>query len=358
MDFLSLVISYKLAINGKGDAKMKIKPTIFLIAVLSISLLLGCSKEKTSETISKNIIPKLDAAESTRYFAPYTGEEVDVNTFANVPFMAIIENSKDARPQSGLSNADIVYETMAEGGIPRFIALFQKNSPSKIGPIRSARAYFLNISKEYSLPFAHCGYSDEARAMIENEKLMSLNEFFFGKYFLRDSERKAPHNLYTSADNLRKVIEEKGYIRPTNVKLSFDKNFWRSESLNDANNIVLKLNRYYETDYAFKNDKYYKTMDGKDSIDKENNIPITTTNIIIQITDIKLQKDNQHLDITLLGEGNGYVLSNGKYTKMKWSKKDITSQTIIKDENGLAIKLSPGNTWWHIIDKSNIVEIK
>lgn len=336
---------------------MKIKLIISLICVLSISLFFACSKEKALNTISKNIIPSLEGKE-TSYFALYTGEKVDKNTFNNLPFMAIIENSKDARPQSGLSNADIVYETMAEGGIPRFIALFQKNSPNKIGPIRSARAYFLNISKEYALPFAHCGYSDEARAMIEKEKLMSLNEFFYGKYYLRDNERIAPHNLYTSADNLRKIILEKGYIKTSNIKFSFDENFWTSENLNIANTIALKLNRYYETDYSFKNGKYYKAMDGENSIDKENNNPITAINIIIQITDIKLQKDNQHLDITLVGEGTGYVFSNGKYTKMRWSKKDLTSQTILKDENGLDIKLNPGNTWWHIIDKSNIVEIK
>lgn len=336
---------------------MKIKLTLFLIIILSITLLWGCLKEKTLDTMSKNILPGSEVKD-TIYYAPYTGEKIDANTFNNIPFMAIIENSKDARPQSGLSKADIVYETMAEGGIPRFIALFQKNDPNKIGPIRSARAYFLNISKEYSLPFAHCGYSDEARAMIENEKLMSLNEFFYGKYYLRDNQRKAPHNLYTSAASLRNIIQEKGNNKPNNIKFAFDKNFWTSENLNVANNIDLKLNRYYETDYSFRNGKYYKAMDGENSIDKENNIPITAINIIIQITDIKLQKDNQHLDIALVGEGTGYAFSNGKYTKIIWSKKDMTSQTILKDENGLDLKLSPGNTWWHIIDKSNIIEIK
>jgi hypothetical protein len=336
---------------------MKTKKTILLISILVISFLYAYLKERDNgiETISKNIKPTL---ETTSYISPYTGEEVDSNTFNNIPFMAIIENSKDARPQSGLSSADIVYETMAEGGIPRFIVLFQKNSPNKIGPIRSARAYFLDISKEYSLPFAHCGYSDEAKAMIENEKLKSLNEFFYGKYYWRDAARKAPHNLYTSTDALRKLIVEKGYISTSNIKLSFNKDYWVNESFKTANSITLKLNRYYETDYFFINGKYYKSMDGENSIDALNNAPITTSNIIIQITDIKLQKDNQHLDIALVGEGNGYVISNGKYTKMKWSKKDMYSQTKLIDENGLDVQLSLGNTWWHIIDKNNIVDIK
>lgn len=335
---------------------MKLKRNILLIIALIVSFTYGYlnQMDKATYTINNNIKPNIEAA---HYISPYTGEEVDKNTYNNVPFMAIIENSIDARPQSGLSEADIVYETMAEGGIPRFIALFQKNSPNKIGPIRSARSYFLNISKEYSLPFAHCGYSQEAKTMIENEKLMSLNEFTFGKYYWRDTIRKAPHNLYTSASNLRKLIAEKDYIKSPNVKLTFNKDFWTSDNLNNAKNVALKLNRYYETDYTFKDGKYYKSMDGKNSIDMESNTPITASNIIIQITDIKLQKDNQHLDITLVGEGNGYIISNGKYTKIKWSKKDLTSQTTIMDESGLFIPLTPGNTWWHIIDKSNAVMI-
>ncbi|MFL0266614.1 DUF3048 domain-containing protein [Candidatus Clostridium radicumherbarum] len=336
---------------------MKQKKYIFLIIVLIISFSYGYLRHqnKALNAISNNIKP---SPEEVHYFSAYTGEEVDKSTYDNISFMAIIENSKDARPQSGLSGADIVYETMAEGGIPRFIALFQKNNPSKIGPIRSARPYFLNISKEYSLPFAHCGYSDEAKAMIENEKLMSLNEFTYGKYYSRDTVRKAPHNLYTSAENLRKLITEKDYIKPSTVKLTFNKDFWASDSLLTANSVSLNLNKYYKTDYIYKEGKYYKSMDGKASTDKENNAPITAINIIIQITDIKLQKDNQHLDISLVGEGNGYVISNGKCTKMKWSKKNLTSQTAIKDENGLNIPLAPGNTWWHIIDKSNTVIIE
>jgi hypothetical protein len=336
---------------------MKYKKYILLVFILIISFSYGYIRHqnKALDAISNSIKPN---PEEVHYFSAYTGEEVDKSTYDNIPFMAIIENSKDARPQSGLSGADIVYETMAEGGIPRFIALFQKNNPSKIGPIRSARPYFLNIAKEYSLPFAHCGYSDEAKAMIENEKLMSLNEFTYGKYYSRDSARKAPHNLYTSAENLRKLITEKDYIEPSTVKLNFNKKFWTSDNLLPANSVNLNLNRYYKTNYIYKDGKYYKSMDGIASIDKENNVPITAANIIIQITDIKLQKDNQHLDISLVGEGNGYVISNGKYIKMKWSKKDLFSQTIIKDENGLNIPLAPGNTWWHIIGKGNTVTIE
>ncbi|WP_278320958.1 DUF3048 domain-containing protein [Clostridium tetanomorphum] len=129
--------------------------------------------------------------------------------YEKIPFMVIVENSKDARPQSGLVDADIVYETMAEGGIPRFIALYHKKDSDKIGPVRSARPYFLDIAKENNLPFAHCGYSEEAKDIISKENLPSLNEFDYEKAYWRDKNRKYEHSLYTSSSKLRELLKEK-----------------------------------------------------------------------------------------------------------------------------------------------------
>ncbi|ERI95678.1 hypothetical protein HMPREF1982_00051 [Clostridiales bacterium oral taxon 876 str. F0540] len=330
---------------------MKKRLILMTSLVMVIGIFSGCSKEKAVETVNRVSYDK-------KFTAPYTGEVVDEKTSKNIPFMAIIENSNDARPQSGLVDADIVYETMAEGGIPRFIALFQKNTPEKIGPIRSARAYFLNISREYNLPFAHCGYSEEAENMIKKDNLMTLNEFTYTGFYWRDNERKAPHNLYSSAKRLREVISNRGYTDKATNKPKFNKDFWLSDNSSKASSILLKLNKYYSTSYIYRDGKYYKAMNEEASFNKEDKRPIAVTNVVVQTTNIKLQKDNQHLDITLVGEGTGYVFSNGKYTKMTWSRKDITSPTILKDENGLDIPLNPGNTWWHIIDKSNPVEIK
>lgn len=354
-----------------GDDIVNRKVILFSALIIIISILSGCRKEKTIETMvpispstgieinkpSKEE-PKTPEKKPLEFFAPYTGEKVDEKKSKNIPFMAIIENSKDARPQSGLNDADIVYETMAEGGIPRFIALFQKNSPAKIGPIRSARPYFINISKEYNIPFAHCGYSTEAKEMIEKEKLMSMNEFFLTGFYWRDRERKAPHNLYTSAEKLRSAAVSRGFVKIPKLPLKFNKEFWTSENHSNAQDIDLKFNKYYSTSYNYTNGKYYKSINNDAFSNKEDSKAVAITNVVVQITSITLQSDKQHLDIDLVGEGAGYVFSNGKYTKMKWSKKNINSATILKDENGLDIPLSPGNTWWHIIDKSNTVQIK
>lgn len=336
--------------------RVKHKLKLAFALIMGISIMSGCESQKAVETMTP--LPAYTVEEPAKFYAPYTGEEVTEEVSKNIAFMAIIENSKAARPQSGLSAADIVYETMAEGGIPRFIALFQKNNPAEIGPIRSARPYFIDIAREYNLAFGHCGYSSEAKAMIEENKLMSLNEFFLTGFYWRDKERKAPHNLYTSAKRLRDAVASRNYVTDTSVKLKFNKEFWTSNSLPAAEDINLNLNKYYSTSYFYHDGKYYKSMDDELCLEKEDDKPITVSNLVIQITTIKLQEDKEHLDIALTGEGTGYVFSNGRYTKMKWYKKDTASPTILKDENGLDIPFSPGNTWWHIIDKSNTVEIK
>jgi len=244
---------------------------------------------------------------------------------------------------------------MAEGGTPRFIALFQKENAIKIGPIRSARAYFLDISKEYNLPFAHCGGSQEALTQIKNENLMSMNEMTNASTYWRDSIRKSPHNLYTSTEKLRDLIKTKDYVYSPSVKLKFDKSYWDNATSPKATTILLKMNKLYNTSYSYKDGVYLKSMDGKSSTNKEDNLPLAFKNIVIQITTIKKQADGVHLNIQLEGTGNGYVISNGKFIKMHWAKKDATAQTLLTDEKGNYLPLNPGKTWWNIVDKSTII---
>jgi len=344
---------------------LKNKSRILLCIIILISFLVaGCSKK--DEPIVTPSDPKPEVTEipvepPQKYYSPYTGEEVEKESLDNIAFLAIVENSAAARPQSGLNAADIIYETVAEGGITRFVALFQNGNAEKIGPIRSARPYFLDISKEYNLPFAHCGGSAEALTEIRNENLLSLNEFAYASTYWRDNtskKRKAPHNLYTSTEKLTELIKTKNYIKEPTVKLKFDKVYWDSDKLTPTTEVLLKINKSYSTSYTYENGLYLKSMAGKSAINKEDDTPLTTKNIVVQFTSMKLQADGYRLDIDLVGQGDGYVISNGKSVKMHWSKKDSNSQTLLTDEAGTELPLNPGNTWWNIVDKSTVVEIK
>ena len=331
----------------------------FILALtLGISInLLGCSlaekkepdntKEATAETSAK---VHNEGIPSSSVKSLFTGEEINSAIKNQTPFMVVIENSKAARPQSGLNDADIVYETMAEGGIPRFIAVFQKKDAKVIGPVRSLRPYFIDISEEYNLPFAHCGGSDDALACVKSEGLMSMDEIANSGSYWRDSKRKAPHNLYTSSSKIISTINKKGFNNTPSCNLKFDKDYWMKDSLESCNYIELPINRSYKTSYTFNNGKYYKVMDDEASTDRETGAPVGFKNVVIQLTKITLNKDGQHVDIDLKGSGDGFILSNGKIKSAKWYKEN--NYTVLKDESGSVIPLSPGNTIWNIIDSS------
>lgn len=329
----------------------------FLLSILSIfiiSSITSCSSLDSIESNSENISETTQKEDIFKY--PFTGIKTNENPQNKTPYIVVVENSKASRPQSGLSFADIVYETSAEGGIPRFIAIYHSNTANKIGPVRSIRPYFLTISKEYALPIAHCGGSKEALNEVKKDSsIMSINEMTNGKYYYRDDKRKAPHNLYTSSETILQAIKDKNYNLEAKSSLKFDNEFFNNNDLKEALNITIKPNNVYETSYTFKNGSYTKSMDGEVAKDAITNSDLTFTNIVVQKTDITLQTDNSHLNIDLVSSGEGYVFSKGKVIEIKWSKDSEYGNTKLYDLDGNPISLSEGNTIWNIVDSQSII---
>lgn len=317
---------------------------LLLILIASISLI-GCSPKEDEEIL--NTSGSIDTSISSFY----TGETVTESTNSNTPFMVMIENSVSSRPQSGLSSADVIYETSAEGGIPRFMALFHKDAPTEIGPVRSVRPYFLDLAIENNLPFAHCGGSADALTSISQDtSIMSINEISNGEYFWRNPDRESPHNLYTSSDKILASIIDKNYSSVPKQFADFNKDYYLNESLSSVSNLMINLNKNYDTSYIYEDNLYKKSMDGEIALDAATNGQLTFSNVVIQKTSISLQDDNLHLDIDLVGEGEGYVFSNGKYVNVIWKKQKEGEKTILYDINGDIVPLSPGKTIWHILN--------
>lgn len=327
---------------------MKKQLAVILITSILGSCLYGCNKKQ--EVNCNNVAEE-------KYSSPYTGEEYDKNAQNNIPFMVMVENSPASRPQSGLSQADIIYETSAEGGIPRFMAIFHSNSPSVIGPVRSVRPYYITLSKENALPFAHCGGSFDALNEIkEDTSIMSINEISKEHYFWRDSSRKAPHNLYTSSEKIRDFISNTSWnVKPQNFS-TFDNKYYDNDIYESCSNISININRHYNTSYTYENGLYTKYMDGEIAWDKEYNKPLEFSNVLIQKTNITLGDDGLHLDVNLIGEGDGLLLTKGKIINIKWKKSSELSKTNIYDNEGNEIPLSSGKTIWHIVDNKTTIK--
>ena len=336
---LSVVIGFTAILGGYFLAKLK-NPEI------------PATSEVPDETLEFTITDA-DTDENSS-ISPYTGELLNIEQLTNDTFMCLIDNSRQARPQSGLSQTDFLYEVMTEGGITRFLGLFNSNIVDKIGPVRSARYYFLDLIEEFNLPFAHCGGSyDSLDRISADSSLKSMNEIANTSYFTRDNSRVAPHNLYTKTENMDKLLDIKDFSKDEPRDFIFNDDYWANSDLENCQNIELKLSPYYTTSYSLSENGYIKSMDGKEAIDASNNELLSFDNIVIQLTDITNRENEEYMNIDLVSSGDTYVISSGKMIKATWSKSSTNDTTILKDSSGKEIPFSIGNTIWHIADSSN-----
>lgn len=291
---------------------------------------------------------------------PLTGLPIEADQYSLRPIAVMIDNMASARPQSGLQNADIVYEMPAEGGITRYMAIFHHLSADKIGPVRSARSYFIDKAMEYNAAYVHCGGSPEALQDIQNLKIDSLNELKGEANFWRANDRKAPHNLYTSTKLSREVMDKKNISgKDWSYKFNFGEGFVAPEG-DAARTISIDYRNNYKVGYQYDETKklYFRIINGNKLKDKETGTEITTVNIIVERVSAKIVDSVGRLELSNTGTGKGYLITGGKKAEITWTKKDRQSKTVYKDLKGNPIELNKGNTWIQVIPDSATIDFK
>jgi hypothetical protein len=264
----------------------------------------------------------------------------------------MIEKHSEARPQSGLNKADIIYETVAEGGITRFLAIFHSTPASQIGPVRSARDYFAELANEWGVLYAHVGGSDEVLVQLaqrQYKNLDDINEFSFGKYFSRLKSRTAPHNTYTSTGELTQFLKDRNLNnKATYEPWQFKKDVVLTSTTPAAtvrvNFSIPSYSVRYQYDAASKH--YQRFVSGKPQLDAETDEQLTATNVIVQYVSITDVPDDPKLrvDLNLVGQGKATLFSSGTMTELTWSKSKGT-KTHYLDSSGTEIILPAGQTW-------------
>lgn len=206
MDKLKIFLR-KLKVVVKNKYFLLVVAVVVIVGGVIVYIEMTKPVEKPVEIKAEKKIEAVD----TRVPSKLMGIKVDPAELNKKIMTVVIENHPDARPQSGLDKASIVYETLAEGGITRFLAVFQENEVAEIGPVRSARIYFLDWVLEYDALFAHIGGNIAALDQIGPLKIQDINQFYNANYFWRDNSRVAPHNVYTTTDKLRAAGEKAKY---------------------------------------------------------------------------------------------------------------------------------------------------
>lgn len=298
-----------------------------------------------------------------RVSAPLTGLLVSPEYAKRQVLAVVVENHPDARPQSGFPQADIVYETIAEGGITRTIALYQSQDAKEIGPIRSARDYFIDWLQEYNGIFVHVGGNIDALDKITARKIPDLNQYYNGAYFWRDKTRYAPHNVYSTTEKLYQVASKRGYDNATNVTSLTFKEDTKAEIRPTSQTVTINFSTasfVVKYDYDPKNNNYLRSNGGITHKDKISGQQLTTKNIIVVYTNFSYSKTRigeQKTNITTIGRGKALVIQDGKAINAFWEKTSPTAQMTVKNELGEAIKLNPGQTWFEVIPTATKVTV-
>lgn len=334
------------------------KRGFFIAAILSAAVVAGCSdKEQVEqpeiEMEENEDMLEVDAEEALPFVTPFTGEAI-AEEITQRPIIATINNHPLARPQSGLAQADVVYEMLAEGDVTRFLALYQSQIPQSIGPIRSARSYFIDIAKGLDAFYLAHGYSPEAKSMLDKRVVEGMNGMKYdGIYFKRSSERKAPHNSYISGENVLAGAEKIGASLLYQKKVSYP--FYEGEDSvkigTQASEVAIKYstNGKFNSQYVFDSEKnrYARFSANVQTVDYVTQQPIELANVLF------FEMPHQTIDsegrraINIKGGGNAYVFQSGMMREVKWKNTD--GFLIAIEDDGSEVKLVPGQTWIHFV---------
>jgi hypothetical protein len=307
--------------------------------------------QATPIVASKKVQPAPKTVPST-----LTGMPVDPSVNARPVTGVMIENSLDARPQSGLADAGVVFEAIAEGGITRFLALFQDTAPADVGPIRSARPYYVQWALGFDAGYAHVGGSPEALADIKAWGVKDLDQFHAAGSYHRIKSRAAPHNVYTSIAALNQLEASRGY-NTSNYKGFFRKKAVPSKAPNVKQvNIGISgplYNVHY--DYNPATNLYQRAEAGKAHIDANGNHQITPSVVVALVMPYGLEADDHHSFYNTIGAGQAFIFQNGTLSIGSWSKPAATTQFSFTDAAGKPLGLNPGQTWITAVSAANKV---
>lgn len=289
------------------------------------------------------------AAPKPVYYSPLSGRQVDSLALTERPVTAVmIENSPWARPQSGLKQADLVFEAIAEGGITRFMALYQESQPALLGPVRSLRPYYAEWGYAFDDSMAHVGGSNAAKNMIRSGKYgVDLEQMFNGSYYWRSKDRYAPHNVYTSFKKLDALNKKKGHT--SSDFEGFKRKDDQPSQAPNAKIINISISSsLYNVKYVYdaKDDSYWRYMGGEKHMDREKGQIKPKTVIVIKVGEYTIAGGTHgRQDIQTTGTGKAYVFQDGTVTVGTWKKTSAKSQMHFLDKDGHDIALNRGQTW-------------
>lgn len=348
---------------------MEGKGVKILIAILVILIIVAGGVLAYKITEDKNQVADENQTSQTEknvLTAEVKPKEVQIYQGNDRPIAVMIDNHNGAWPQAGLNQAYMVYEIIVEGGETRLMALFKGVNLDKIGPVRSARHYFLDYAMENDAIYVHFGQSPQAESDITRFSIHDINGISEdGTTFWRVRDKYSPHNAVTNTEKILQSAKNKNY-RTTSTNESVLNYVTDEVNLEDgesAETITIPHSQLQTVRYEYdsENKVYVRYARNTKQTDWDTGDDVTAKNIIITFCDNYTLDDSENKGrqgLKNIGTFDGYYITNGKAIKIKCTKDARDEQTVYTDLEGNEIKVNDGNTWVNICPTDANVEIE
>lgn len=377
--------------------KLKRRFPLIMIAAMALVLAMGM-------TVLTGCGETAQPSEPEPIINPITGLESDEELPAR-PVVVSIPNAPDgAVPQSNISYADIIYEFPVEGMLTRLQAVYYSEFPDKFGPIRSVRYYFVDLAREYKAAHVGYGWGKKAKGYMEECGIPHINGMQDTELFYRVEDKAAPNDAYIDWSSVQERADKEGWFaEPQKIRpFKFRDKEWRAEqkaakaeaealiaekgdskkqedidAVAEAEAVlaepekassvtVSSIGCRSECKYNEETKLYDRFWYGEPYVDKETGEQLSFSNVIVQYvhsdrmvdSDTGLLDEKGRLEIDMAAGGDALLFTRGEVVKGKWSRRDLSSRTVFKDENGKQFRLTPGKTWVYVVDQNLDCEYK
>lgn len=271
------------------------------------------------------------------------------------PLAIMVDDHPDAWPQSGVAEADAVWETLVEGGLTRDMLIFRSASATEIGPVRSSRPYFQLWASEADAVYAHVGGSDEALQdlAVGRYGLDDVDEFKDGKTFWRDKTREAPHNAYTSSDRLRALIAARAWAQETKAVDTALRGAPSAAGVPAARVAVSYSQNGTSVEFRWdaKTSSYDLWRDGAPAKDRDGTQVSPPTVVVMEADVVPIADPHAKglIGLDNLGSGPATVFRGGQAFRGTWKKKDAHDPTRVLGDDGSQIPFADGQVWYSVV---------
>ena len=327
--------------------------------LLCLLLLTACSntEEVTEAPPTEPVTEEVTEPETEEVTEPETEPETEAaaepeRMFSErYPIAVMVDNHPDALPQSGLQNAEIIYEMQVEGRLTRLLVVTDEDA-GEIGPVRSARPAFLNFVAEHEAFYLHVGNFEYVQASPIGDRIKDMDQFLHaGGAYYRVDRKVPPHNMYADIGALYAAAEQEDYeLNPAE-----EYGYLRSPAAElpegePGESVALTYDEYLYQRYEFEEEKngYVKFINDEPVVDEQTDEPLVITSYILLQLDHTLMENNVHFSIADVGEGESTLYNGGRQIPITWER-EANGEPMVFQIDGEEIVFPDGLLYIQII---------